>query len=134
MSQTPRPLPLLLVLLLAILTASCDNGSNSTQPSATRVLRIDGDLNFGDVPVAQDAQKTLRLFNDGSGNLTVSAIQGPAVFTASWSNGVIAPGTSQTIVVSFRPAAAQSYDGTLVVVSDATGGANQIRVAARGIS
>src|SRR5689334_1262619 len=132
MRQPSRALPIL--LLLAGLVASCDNSKNPDQPSASRVVRIDGDLNFGDVQVAQEAQKTLRIFNDGTANLTVTAIQGPAVFTASWSNGVIAPGTSQTTVINFRPAAAQSYNGTLVIASDATRGANQITVVARGVS
>jgi len=132
MRQPSRALPIL--LLLASLVASCDNSKNPDEPSATRVVRIDGDLNFGDVQVAQEAQKTLRIFNDGTANLTVTAIQGASVFTASWSSGVIAPGTSQTTIVNFRPAAAQSYNGTLVIASDATTGANQITVVARGVS
>jgi len=132
MNQPTRVLPIL--LLLAGFVAACDNSKTPDQPSATRVVRIDGDLNFGDVQVAQEAQKTLRIFNDGNANLTVTAIQGPAVFTTSWSSGAIAPGTSQTTVVTFRPTAAQSYNGTLVVASDATTGANQITVVARGVS
>src|SRR5262245_9293812 len=131
MNQTSRVLPVL--LLLVGLVAACDS-KNPDQPSATRVVRLDGQLDFGEVQVAQEAQKTLRISNDGTANLTVTAIQGEAVFTTSWSNGVIAPGTSQTTVVSFRPSVAQSYNGTLVVVSDATTGANQINVVARGVS
>jgi hypothetical protein len=132
MFQTSRALPI--VLLLAGLVASCDNSTHPNEPSGTRLVRIDGELDFGDVQVAQEAQKTLRIFNDGTAALTVTAIQGAAVFAPSWSHGVIAPGLSQTTVVSFRPAAAQSYNGTLVIASDATGGANQITVVARGVS
>jgi len=48
--------------------------------------------------------------------------------TASWANGTIAAGASQTVSVRFQPTAAGSYSGTISVNGDHTSGSNTVAI------
>ncbi|MCC5841937.1 MAG: SUMF1/EgtB/PvdO family nonheme iron enzyme [Opitutales bacterium] len=95
-----------------------------TVQSLTRIIRLTGDLAFGDVTVGQSAPRTLTIHNDGNSELTVSGISYPDGFSGASSVPSIAAGGSRDVTVTFAPEAAQTYGGNIVVSSDRTSGAN----------
>gem|GEM_PF-1640794 len=94
------------------------------------MVELAGDLDFGVVTVNETANRTLTISNAGTGNLTVNSILYPAGFSGNWS-GMISPGASQNVTVSFAPVAIQSYGGNITVNSTATSGNDTI--AASGV-
>jgi uncharacterized protein YkwD len=133
--QMTRPV-LRAVLLATLAVSACDKASPtaptpSPQP-VTRVVSLTGSLAFGAVEVGKTAESTLTIGNNGTGTLSVSGIAVPDGYTANWTNGTIAPGSSQQVVVRFAPAAARSYDGALTVNGDHTAGTNTAPVSGSG--
>lgn len=128
-----------LVCLLALVVAGCGSeGGGPTGPNApseTRIIHIDGELNFGDVRVGETNEKMLRVFNNGNSPMTVSSLTGPSTgFVATWTQGTIAPsGGFQDITVRFSPTERRSYNGTLTVNANHTSGSNTKAITARGI-
>jgi hypothetical protein len=128
-----------LLVLGALLLANCGgNGGGSTPtaptpPAQTRIIRLQAILEFGDVPVGSTADRELRIFNDGNSVLTVTGMTGPSGYTASWTNGTIAAGSSQLSIVRFAPTAAQTYNGTVTVQGDQTSGINTTPISGRGL-
>ena len=100
--------------------------------SDTRIIRLEGNLSFGDVNVGDSAQGTLTIYNDGNSTLTVSSISYPTGFSGNWS-GTISAGSSHNVTVTFSPAQAITYSGTLTVNSNATSGTNTKSVSGTGI-
>ncbi|NCA70073.1 MAG: hypothetical protein EOM91_08190 [Sphingobacteriia bacterium] len=100
----------------------------------TRILRLDGDLSFGDVVVSTSAQRTLEIGNEGNVPLTVNEIHYPEGFSGDWSGGEIAPGAVMPVTVTFAPTIPQPYGGDLVVVSDATDGLDRLALSGVGIA
>jgi len=98
----------------------------------TSVIALSGDLAFGDVTVGQSPTRTLTISNSGNADLTVASLTYPAGFTGAWT-GRIPPGRSTNITVTFAPATANNYGGTVTVNSDATGGTNTLPISGRGI-
>jgi uncharacterized protein YkwD len=96
-------------------------------------MSLSGNLAFGTVETGKTAELTLTIGNSGTGTLSVSGITIPSGYTPSWTNGTIAPGGSQQVTVRFAPTAAQSYDGTLVVNGDHTGGTNTAPLTGTGV-
>ncbi|MEK7684677.1 MAG: MBG domain-containing protein, partial [Verrucomicrobiota bacterium] len=54
-------------------------------PVVTRIIRLEGDLAFGNVPVGTSAQRTLTIANTGNSTLTVSGISYPGGFRSGFS-------------------------------------------------
>jgi hypothetical protein len=126
------------ILLTAFSLARCGGSgggstpTSPTPPAQTRIIRLEAILQFGDVAVGSSATRDLRIYNEGNTVMTVTGLTGPSGYTASWTSGAIAPGTSQVSVIRFSPTAAQSYDGTLTVQADHTSGANTTAISGRG--
>ena len=128
------------VVLVAVAVSGCEKASptaptpasTSTSSSATRVISLSGSLAFGAVEIGKTAELTLTIGNSGTGTLSVTGITVPGAYTPNWSSGTIAPGGSQQVTVRFAPAAAQNYDGTLVVNGDHTSGANTAPLSGTG--
>jgi len=99
----------------------------------TRIIKLSGDLAFGNVNVGLTATKTLTISNTGNSPLTVSSIDYPVGFSGNWS-GQIAANSSQPVPVIFSPAAAQLYSGTVKVNSDKTSGTNTIAISGTGLN
>jgi len=126
-------------LALLPLTVACSSGT-PTSPSAneggpaagTRVVNVVGNLAFGDVPVGSQRSMTYTITNSGNATLTVAGTTisgGLASQTLfSWTHGQIAPGASQTVTVRFQPTTAGSYNGTITVNGDQTGGTNVVAI------
>lgn len=134
------------LLALAVVTTACSGGS-PTSPSSvgaasgaasgatstsTRVVNVVGNLSFGDVPVGSQRSMTYTITNAGNSALTVTGTTisgGLAAHTLfSWTSGQIAPGASQTVTVRFQPTAAGSFNGTVTVNGDQTGGSNVVAI------
>ncbi len=99
----------------------------------TRIIRLGGDLAFGNVTVGQSAQRTMTVYNDGNSTLSVTSISCPTCFNASpQSFTVSASGSHHDVTVTFSPTAAQLYTGTITVVSDKTSGTNTISFSGTG--
>jgi uncharacterized protein YkwD len=96
------------------------------------VITLSGNLAFGAVEVGKTSELTLTIGNSGARTLSVTGITSPAGYTPNWTSGTIAPGGSQQVTVRFAPAAAQSYDGTLVVNGDQTSGTNTVSLSGTG--
>lgn len=130
-----------LSLALLPLTIACGGGDSSptaptpTTPAATtRVIGVSGNLAFGDVPVGSSRDLSYTITNTGNATLTVTStsVSGglASQLSATWTNGTIAPGASQTVTVRFQPTTPGSYSGTVTVNGDQTSGSNTIAISA----
>ncbi|TVL99634.1 MAG: hypothetical protein CV087_17380 [Candidatus Brocadia sp. WS118] len=101
-------------------------------PTPTRIIRLEGDLSFGEVQVGSSAQRTMTIYNDGNATLMVNSISYPTGFSGSWGSGTIAAGSSQPVPVSFTPTEAKVYNGNVTVISTATSGTNTKPISGTG--
>lgn len=104
---------------------------SSSATGSTSMIGVSGDLAFGLVEVGAMATRTMTIGNGGNSQLSVTNILYPTSFSGSWT-GVVSPGSSTTVNVTFAPAGVTSYVGTVTVQSDATGGSNTISVSGTG--
>ncbi len=111
-------------------TRSC-SGIGVGEP-AESVIRLSGNLSFGEVTVGESAQRTLTIHNDGDAALNVSSISYPTGFSGSWS-GSISAGNSRNVTVTFRPTEVRSYSGTVTVRSNAASGTNTRSCSGSGV-
>jgi len=142
-----RRLTAVLACALFVSASACGDGSvtgpsaPTDTPASQRIIQLNGNLDFGSVPVGSTMTTTLTISNAGNATLTVSAIAAVGsglssvhVLQASWSHGTILPNASQQVTIRFTPAAAQVYSGSLVVLTDATSGSNTMPISATGAS
>jgi YVTN family beta-propeller protein len=99
---------------------------------ATRVLSLGGILPFGAVRLGLSATATLVISNSGNSPLTVGSLTLPPGFTSNWNGGVIAPGTSREVVLTFSPVSKAFYGGIVTVNSNRTSGTPTIAVSGIG--
>jgi len=99
---------------------------------STLIIRLTGDLSFGDVTVGESSHQTLTVHNDSNSTLNVNGINYPSGFSGNWS-GAISAGGSQNVTVTFSPMAAQNYSGNITVDSDANGGKKTIGCSGTGV-
>lgn len=92
-----------------------------TAEPVTRILRLAGDLAFGNVPLGGTGQRFLTLANDGNSPLTISGLVYPPGFEGDWS-GTVPAGGSRDVLVFFKPLAVQAYSGVVTVQADQTSG------------
>jgi len=100
----------------------------------TRILSLAGGLAFGTVTMGATGTALLSIMNSGDSALTISSIEYPSGFTGNWSRGVIPPGDTQVVLVTFTPTEAIVYEGTIAVVADQTSGASSVAVSGTGTS
>jgi hypothetical protein len=96
------------------------SGTGTTQ-NPTRIISLFANLEFGNVPVGQSAQRNMTISNTGNSPMTVSSISYPSGFSGDWSGGTIPGGNARMFTVTFLPDSQTSYGGTVTVNSDATG-------------
>ena len=95
----------------------------------TRILQLTGTLDFGDVFLGEDDQKTFALTSIGTGAIAISNILYPTGFKGSTNN----VGNSIEVTVTFTPLNVIDYNGTITVESDKTSGGNTIAVKGKGV-
>lgn len=122
-----------------VLSNSCGSvTSNSAaltvHPVPTRIIRLEGDLDFGNITVGLTAQRTMAVFNDGNDTLTVTSITCSTGFSASPQSFTVSAGGSQPVTVTFSPSAEQIYGGTITVNSDKTSGTDTIGCSGVGVT
>jgi MBG domain/Domain of unknown function (DUF4214)/MBG domain (YGX type)/Abnormal spindle-like microcephaly-assoc'd, ASPM-SPD-2-Hydin/Immunoglobulin domain len=100
--------------------------------TSTAIMDLSGSMTFGSVALNSTAQRTLTIFNNGTAPLLVNSISLPNGFSASWPSGTIPPNGSQSVVVTFSPAAATSYSGLIAVNSNATSGTQSVLASGTG--
>lgn len=132
--------PTVVQLYAGTITVNSDqtSGVNTIAPSgtgiaATRIIRLTGSLSFGDITESKTKTLFMTIHNDGNSDLTVSEIICPDGFTCGW-HGAILSGGAAEVKVTFSPTAVKSYDGTITVNSDKTGGENTITCSGTGIA
>src|SRR3954466_9022393 len=122
---------------LVCMAVGCGDSKSLTTPSPpatpTRIIGLSGSLAFGDVQTGTTKEPQITISNSGTATLTVTGLTGPSGYTASWTAGTIPAGGAQPVAVRFSPTAEQSYNGTLTVNADQTGGANTLAVSGRGV-
>jgi TonB family protein len=127
-----RCLSLVATACIAACVGACGSPSTPTPPP-TRVLSLSGNLNFASVLVGATATATLTISNNGTGTVTVSSISLPSGgFSASWTNGQIGAGQTQSVLITFAPTAAGTFSGALSVNSDQTAGSSVLGISGTG--
>ena len=109
------------------------NYSLAFNTTVDRIIRLVGDLAFGDVLSGSSANRTFTIHNDGNDPLNVSSIIYPSRFSGNWNSGTIGAGGAQNVVVSFNPSAVDSYNGTVTVNCNKTSGTNTLSCSGRGV-
>lgn len=131
------------LVLCAIFASNCGGSdSNPTAPTPqatpTRIINVSGNLAFGDVVVGSSKPATLTITNSGNSVLNVTGLNvtgGLGSHTnASWTNGQIGAGASQSVTVNFAPTAAGNYSGTVTVNADHTAGTNTISISGNALT
>lgn len=135
---------LVVSVALMLVTAACGKDSPTapstpSQQTATRIIRLGGNLNFGNVIVGQEPPDgLLTVTNEGTAVLNVTGISGPcgggAMSVVGSTAFGVAPRQTVNVTVRFRPTAVQSCTGSITVASDATSGSNSIQVVAAGVA
>lgn len=104
--------------------------------ASTAIIRLTGSLAFGQVATNSAATNTLTVWNDGNAALNVTGF----VFTTAGYVAqpaalpfLVAAGGSVGVPVVFAPSAVQTYDGTLQVLSEKTGGPDTIAYSGAGL-
>ncbi len=98
---------------------------------AARSIRVNGGIAFGTVPVAQEAERELEVFNDGWMPIEIQSIGLTDPFFSAEQAIVPARG-SLKFAVLFRPSGEGEFGGNQTILSDADEGGNQFSVSGRG--
>ena len=94
----------------------------TVNPVPTRIIGISADLTFGSVSAGTTATRPMIITNSGTLPLTVTSLTYPAGFSGNFAGGSIPAGGTQLVTVTFAPAAAIGYGGTVTVNADQTSG------------
>ncbi len=128
--------------LLALSLAACSGGESPTGPSpvtnapqaaaSSRAINVSGNLAFGEVTLGASRESTMTITNSGTAPLTVSSLTVTgglaAHVTATWTSGTIQAGSSQNVVVRFRPTSSGAFSGSVIVNGDQTSGNNALGI------
>jgi hypothetical protein len=135
------------IALGTLFSFSCGGGGSSpttptpatapqTAAAVTRIIGVTGNLVFGEILTGATATSTITITNTGNVALTISGMSAPSaasgIYRTSWANGTITPGGSQVVTITFAPAAAITYNGTLIVNGDQTSGSNTLPITGAG--
>jgi hypothetical protein len=77
-------------------------------------VRLEGDLNFGDMEVDSASWRLLTVHNDNVAAVNITNISYPSGFSGSWTGSISALG-SRDVSILFQPAATGVYGSTLAV-------------------
>lgn len=129
------------ILCFVAALAACNSGNTpatpTPPPAPTRIIRLGGNLNFGDVVLGVErTDGILVINNDGNSTLTFTSLTGPAggAYAASQTSGTVGAHASLNLSIFFKPTEVRPYGGVLTVVGDQTAGTNTIAVAGAGIA
>jgi len=95
----------------------------------TRIIQLTGTLDFGDIFLGEDDQKTFTISSIGTGTIAISNI----LFADGYSGSTKTVGNSIEVTVTFKPVNVIAYDGIITIESDKTSGINTIPVKGSGV-
>jgi hypothetical protein len=115
-------------------------GTNTTSASGTgtaaptRVISVPASLDFGASPVGGARMLTLIISNAGNAPLNVSGISYPSGLSGETNGSSIVSGGSRSITVTFQPAAAGNFGGSINISSDSTAGNDVVAISGSGVA
>ena len=123
-----------LLLAAAASCVACGAGSPTTPtgPAATRGIKLEGEMAFGNIQMGTALEMTFRIHSTGTEGLMVTGVTAPAAYAVTWTGGVVPAGSSQAVTVRFSPTADQDYNGTLTVNANHTTGTNTLPLTGTG--
>lgn len=95
---------------------------NFSLPSGPSLVAGPSPLAFGATEIGATPARTITITNNGTTDITISAITyaGSADFTATGTTpGVLAPGATQEVTITYAPTSAGTDAGTLTITSNA---------------
>jgi hypothetical protein len=98
------------------------------------IIALSGALAFDTVAIGSHTTRSFIINNNGNLPLNVTSIAYPPGYSGDWAGGPVQAGTAQNVTVSFSPSVAGSYNGSIMVNSDATEGDHAIAVTGNAIS
>lgn len=107
------------------------HGGPRAEPSYA--IAVDSNLNFGEVVVGQEAQRSFAIHNTGNSTLFIEEILYPEGFSGDQGPFQLAAGAEAGISVTFSPAEWIAYEGQATVVSNAESGDNTIGVSGQAL-
>lgn len=119
-------------------TSNATNGTKTVSLSGKGISASSGDttfpviaisaesLNFGNVTIGETGNQKITISNTGNKTLTIKKISFPTGYSGDWSSATIAAGASKTLNLTFSPASAQAYNGSLTIESDASNAASKV--------
>ena len=137
-----------MTITLGLLASACSSitapdpqpSTAGPQPSnSTRIIRLGGNLTFGNVSLRDTSvkQAEMTVSNDGNDTLQVTSITGPCAGTYLTVPGAtsfaVAAGATVPVAFRFAPLIRIDCSGTVTVVGNETSGTNTIPVIARGV-
>src|SRR5439155_675306 len=87
-----------------------------------------------DLMVGDSSSLFLTITNSGNNPLTFTNIEVPTGFSVNITSGVIAPGVTTNVTVTFSPVDGIAYSGSVIVDSDATSGGNNVIADGNGVA
>jgi hypothetical protein len=99
-----------------------------------KIMRLEGDLNFGKVEVGSSSTRILRIYNDGNTNLKISSINCPESFSSDTNNAEIMPLSYIDVNITFSPNQEKIYSGEIIINSDKTEGNDRMSVYGEGFT
>ena len=144
---------LALTLAMCVLVGACHSSTSPTQPTqpdpgapVTRIIELEGDLNFGEVPLNSSPIKTIRIVNRGTSAMRVTGFTTPrgsgvcqepgdpdfCPIIASWTEGEIGGSQWRDVTVRLDLRMIENWSGTFTVNSNASG-PNTLPLTARGV-
>ena len=102
------------------------------------VLLIEGNFDFGDVPINQTKEEVFTITNRSDNVMTIDFISTPDGFDSAFSDPnapliVIEPQESTTTVITFKPTTEMTYGGTITFSNNVFQENNSISVTGNGI-
>lgn len=132
-----------LSVTLGLLEGGCSKASSTTPdppPTPTRIIRLGGNLNFGNVSLANSpsVDGVLTVSNDGNDTLQVTGISGGrctgTYLTAIGSTSfAVAAGGTVPVTLRFAPRVRLDCSGIVTVFGNQTSGTDTIPLVARGV-
>ena len=101
-------------------------------PTPTKVIRIVGDLHFGEVYKGRSKWKRVAIHNDGNSNMRLTGFSLPAGFTTTLKPGIVQKNSVVRGLIYFRPKEVRQFLGNFVVYSDKTAGVSHQQISGVG--
>jgi hypothetical protein len=125
--------------LVALCCAACGPEATPVAPtppdSATRIISVAGELDFGAVVVGSQSDRSVTVANDGNANLSVSGITFPCAGSIAIVGSqafAIPSGSALNVTFRFSPLTVDVCNGAAVFASDATSGSGSAQLTAVG--